>query len=82
MANDYTPLNAFETASGLNPVELRTLFAICFIAALLFAYAWAIRKGFSGRFSGIQGNGDIFDYLKLVLKGAAIIIVVVMFFVY
>ncbi|PJG84804.1 DUF3262 family protein [Conservatibacter flavescens] len=78
MANDYTPVDAFQAASGINATELRTFLAICFIAALFFAYVWAIKKGFDG----FHVDGDIFGYLKLVLKGAAIIIVVVIFFTY
>ncbi|MCW9734210.1 DUF3262 family protein [Avibacterium sp. 20-15] len=79
MASDYTPLKAFEIASGLNATELRAFFAIIFVALLLFAYVWAMKKGYSGLFSGFKG--DIFDYLKLILKGAAVLIVVVLFFV-
>ena len=44
MASDYTPVKAFEIASGLSAIELRTLFAIVFIALLLLAYVWAIKK--------------------------------------
>ncbi|MFZ7230580.1 DUF3262 family protein [Avibacterium avium] len=80
MSNDNTPVSAFEMASGLNAVELRVFFAICFIALLLFAYIWAMKKGYSGLFSGTQGS--IFDYLKLVLKGAAMLVVVIIFFIY
>lgn len=79
MSSDNTPVSAFEIASGLNAVELRTFFAICFIALLLFAYVWAIKKGYSGLFSGFKG--DLFDYLKLVLKGAAMLVVVIIFFI-
>ncbi|MEX4027510.1 Protein of uncharacterised function (DUF3262) [Haemophilus influenzae] len=78
MANDYTPISAFETASGLNAIELHTFFAICLITGLFLAYVWAVRKGFSG----FQMDGDIFGYLILILKGAAVVIVVIMFFVY
>ncbi|OZN25683.1 hypothetical protein CFY87_00190 [Actinobacillus seminis] len=81
MASAHTPLNAFEIASGLNATELRAFFAIIFVALLLFAYVWAIKKGYSGLFNGFNGN-DIFDYLKLILKGATVLIVVVIFFVY
>ncbi|MFU2143343.1 DUF3262 family protein [Gallibacterium anatis] len=80
MASDYTPVKAFEIASGLSAIELRTLFAIVFIALLLLAYVWAIKKGYSGFFNGVQD--DIFSYLKLILKGATMLIVVVIFFIY
>lgn len=81
MANEkITPVEAFEIASGFSALELRTLFAICFISGLLFAYVWAIKKGYSGLFAGFKGN--IFEYFKLVLKGAAIVFIVIMFFVY
>ncbi|UXN34468.1 DUF3262 family protein [Avibacterium paragallinarum] len=78
MASDYIPLKAFEIASGLNATELRAFFAIIFIALLLFAYVWAMKKGYSGLFNGFKG--EIFDYLILILKGAAIFIVVGIFF--
>lgn len=78
MANEHTPISAFEIASGLSAFELRTMLAICFIACLLLAYVWAIRKGFSGFYI----DGDIFGYLKLILKGATVLIVVIMFFIY
>lgn len=78
MANDYAPLQAFEAASGLNATDLRVLCAIGFIAGLLLAYTWAIRKGYGG----FIVNGDIFSYLKLILKGAAVLVVAVIFFVY
>lgn len=81
MANETTPLDAFEIASGLSVFELRTMLAIIFIAGLLFAYVWAIKKGYSGLFKG-GVQGDIFEYMKLVLKGATILIVVIIFFVY
>ncbi|WP_261786320.1 hypothetical protein [[Haemophilus] ducreyi] len=64
---------------AVSPGALKGLILAIFVCVILFAYAWSTQNGYSGLFSG---NKDIFDYLKLVLSGAALVLILVAFFVY
>ncbi len=75
----YSPQAAFSAASGVDPTQLRILLSIILIAALLLAYAWAVNNGFKGF---AKWEGDILSFLFFLLKGAALIVCVVLFFIF
>ena len=79
MSENVSPLDSFATASDMAPTQLKWLLIIILVALLLFAYTWAVTHGYKGLASG---NRDIFDFLKYVLLGAALILIIVAFFVY
>ncbi|MDH3000193.1 hypothetical protein A1D23_08360 [Chelonobacter oris] len=74
-----TPLEMFGQVSGMDPIALKLTLSVFFIAGLLLAYAWAVNSGFKG-FS--LGNRNIFDFLVFILKSAATILLVIIFFIY
>ncbi len=76
---NYSPASAFSAASGIDPTQLRVLLSIIFIAALLLVYAWAVNSGFKGF---AKWDGDILSFLIFLLKGAALIMCVIIFFIY
>lgn len=80
MAGENTqlsPLETFAIASGFEPLYLKLFFSIMFVALLLLAYAWAINNGYAG----VAKNLDIWGWVKLVLWGAALVMLVVKFFI-
>ncbi|MDG2961715.1 DUF3262 family protein [Exercitatus varius] len=74
-----SPIEVFEIASGMNPTNLRIALSAIFVAGLLLAYAWAVNSGFKG-FSA--WNGSLLSFLTFILKGAALIVCVILFFFY
>ncbi|QLB12781.1 integrating conjugative element protein (TIGR03758 family) [Bisgaardia hudsonensis] len=80
MANsNYSPSSAFSAASGIDPTQLRILLSVIFIAVLLLAYAWAVNSGFKGF---ARQNYDVLSFLIYLLKGAALLICIIVFFTY
>ncbi|MDY5420848.1 DUF3262 family protein [Actinobacillus porcinus] len=79
VGTNYSPASAFSAASGIDPTQLRVLLSIIFIAALLLVYAWAVNSGFKGF---AKWDGDILSFLIFLLKGAALIMCVIIFFIY
>lgn len=73
-----SPMDVFAISSGIDSLKLKLLFSIIFIALLLLAYMWAINNGYLG----IVKNLDIWGWFKLVLWGAALLLIVVAFFIY
>lgn len=73
-----SPMDVFAISSGIDPLKLKLLFSIIFVALLLLAYMWAINNGYLG----IVKNLDIWGWFKLVLWGAALLLIVVNFFIY
>lgn len=81
MAGENTqpsPMEVFQIASGFSPLQLKLIFSAIFIIGLLFAYAWAVNNGYAG----LTKNLDIWGWLKLVLGGAALLLIVINFFIY
>ncbi|PJG82777.1 DUF3262 family protein [Caviibacterium pharyngocola] len=74
-----SPIEVFETASGMNPTSLKIVLTVIFVAGVLLAYAWAVNSGFKGF---TLGNGTIWSFLILVLKGLALLICLILFFIY
>ncbi|AMQ94937.1 hypothetical protein BBH51_07600 [Aggregatibacter actinomycetemcomitans] len=79
MSDKISPIESFSIASGIEPGLLKGLLGIILVAVFLLAYAWATQHGYKGVF---YGNQSLLDYLKLVLSGAALLIMIVAFFVY
>lgn len=79
VGTNYSPASAFSAASSIDPTQLRVLLSIIFIAALLLVYAWAVNSGFKGF---AKWDGDILSFLIFLLKGAALIMCVIIFFIY
>lgn len=73
-----SPMEVFAISSGIDPLKLKLLFSIILVALLLLAYMWAINNGYLG----IVKNLDIWGWFKLVLWGAALLLIVVTFFIY
>ncbi|HDX0990429.1 TPA: DUF3262 family protein [Pasteurella multocida] len=80
--SNYSPASAFSAASGIDPTQLRVLLSIIFIAALLLAYAWAVNSGFKGFAIFAARDNGLLSFLIFLLKGAALIMCVIVFFTY
>ncbi|TYG35300.1 DUF3262 family protein [Lonepinella koalarum] len=73
------PIEVFEIASGMNPTSLKIVLSSIFIAGLLLAYAWAINSGFKGF---AKWDGSLLSFLFFILKGAGLIVCLILFFFY
>ncbi|MGR3807775.1 integrating conjugative element protein, PFL_4701 family [Pasteurella testudinis DSM 23072] len=74
-----SPIQAFSLVSGIDPTNLRLILSAFLIAGLLLAYAWAINSGFKGF---ALGNKTPLEFLFFILKGAAVVLCVLIFFIY
>lgn len=74
-----TPADAFQIASGADPIALKITLMVILVAGLLLLYAWAINSGFKGL---TFGRDSLFTFLTLLLKGALLVMCVILFFIY
>ena len=73
-----SPTDVFAIASGIEPLALKLTFSFIFVMLLLLAYAWAAVNGYGG----LSKPNGIWDFVKIVLWGAALVLIVVNFFIY